>query len=70
MANIAVLVATDMAGRGIDVPGVSYVINYVLPEVPDNYVHRIGRTARAGREARPLLCVLSKKESFCGKSRS
>ena len=58
MANIAVLVATDMAGRGIDVPGVSYVINYDLPEVPDNYVHRIGRTARAGREGEAIaLCA-------------
>ena len=42
------LVATDIAARGIDVPGVEAVINYDLPEVPENYVHRIGRTARAG----------------------
>jgi ATP-dependent RNA helicase RhlE len=48
--SITVLVATDVAARGIDIPGVAYVINYDLPEVPDNYVHRIGRTARAGRE--------------------
>ena len=48
--DINVLVATDVAARGIDIPGVAYVINYDLPEVPDNYVHRIGRTARAGRE--------------------
>ncbi|WP_170572325.1 DEAD/DEAH box helicase [Ruegeria atlantica] len=48
--EINVLVATDVAARGIDIPGVTYVINYDLPEVPDNYVHRIGRTARAGRE--------------------
>ncbi|MDX1742911.1 MAG: DEAD/DEAH box helicase [Ruegeria sp.] len=48
--EITVLVATDVAARGIDIPGVAYVINYDLPEVPDNYVHRIGRTARAGRE--------------------
>ena len=48
--EINVLVATDVAARGIDIPGVAYVINYDLPEVPDNYVHRIGRTARAGRE--------------------
>ncbi|MEL6207832.1 MAG: DEAD/DEAH box helicase [Pseudomonadota bacterium] len=47
--TITVLVATDVAARGIDIPGVSYVINYYLPDVPDNYVHRIGRTARAGR---------------------
>ncbi|GAA6158340.1 DEAD/DEAH box helicase [Ruegeria sp. HU-ET01832] len=48
--EVNVLVATDVAARGIDIPGVAYVINYDLPEVPDNYVHRIGRTARAGRE--------------------
>ena len=46
--QINVLVATDVAARGIDIPGVAYVVNYDLPEVPDNYVHRIGRTARAG----------------------
>ncbi|WP_306252708.1 DEAD/DEAH box helicase [Parvularcula sp. IMCC14364] len=46
--SIRVLVATDVAARGIDIPGVSHVYNYDLPEVPENYVHRIGRTARAG----------------------
>ncbi|MBS7538329.1 DEAD/DEAH box helicase [Ancylobacter lacus] len=45
-----VLVATDIAARGIDVPGVSHVVNYDLPNVPESYVHRIGRTARAGRD--------------------
>jgi ATP-dependent RNA helicase RhlE len=43
-----VLIATDIAARGIDVDGVSHVINYDLPNVPESYVHRIGRTARAG----------------------
>jgi ATP-dependent RNA helicase RhlE len=43
-----VLVATDIAARGIDVDGISHVINYDLPNVPESYVHRIGRTARAG----------------------
>ncbi|MGR3466819.1 MAG: DEAD/DEAH box helicase [Shimia sp.] len=44
-----VLVATDVAARGIDIPTVGLVVNYELPNVPENYVHRIGRTARAGR---------------------
>jgi ATP-dependent RNA helicase RhlE len=43
-----VLVATDIAARGLDVNGISHVINYELPEVPEIYVHRIGRTGRAG----------------------
>jgi ATP-dependent RNA helicase RhlE len=43
-----VLIATDIAARGIDVDGVTHVINYDLPNVPESYVHRIGRTARAG----------------------
>ena len=42
------LIATDIAARGIDVDGVTHVINYDLPDVPEAYVHRIGRTARAG----------------------
>ena len=52
--EVTVLVATDVAARGIDIPGVAYVVNYDLPEVPDNYVHRIGRTARAGREGEAI----------------
>ncbi|MBT9382886.1 DEAD/DEAH box helicase [Pseudooceanicola sp. CBS1P-1] len=52
--EITILVATDVAARGIDIPGVAYVINYDLPEVPENYVHRIGRTARAGREGEAI----------------
>jgi ATP-dependent RNA helicase RhlE len=49
-AELDVLVATDVASRGIDIPGVRHVYNYDLPNVPENYVHRIGRTARAGAE--------------------
>ncbi|MGR7996232.1 DEAD/DEAH box helicase [Xanthobacter sp. ZOL 2024] len=48
--TVRTLVATDIAARGIDVTGVSHVINFDLPNVPESYVHRIGRTARAGRE--------------------
>ncbi|WP_119270396.1 DEAD/DEAH box helicase [Taklimakanibacter deserti] len=64
-SKLRVLVATDIAARGIDIDGVSHVVNYDLPFVPDSYVHRIGRTARAGasgeavafcdHEERPLL---------------
>jgi ATP-dependent RNA helicase RhlE len=48
--RVRTLVATDIAARGIDVEGVSHVVNYDLPNVPESYVHRIGRTARAGAE--------------------
>lgn len=58
--NARVLVATDIAARGIDVDGVTHVVNYDLPEVPESYVHRIGRTARAGAEGVAL--------SFCDPS--
>jgi ATP-dependent RNA helicase RhlE len=48
--DIKFLIATDIAARGIDVPGVSHVFNFEMPNVPEQYVHRIGRTARAGAE--------------------
>jgi ATP-dependent RNA helicase RhlE len=48
--KVRTLVATDIAARGIDVDGISHVINYDLPNIPESYVHRIGRTARAGAE--------------------
>jgi ATP-dependent RNA helicase RhlE len=48
--RIKTLIATDIAARGIDVDGITHVINYDLPNMPDSYVHRIGRTARAGAE--------------------
>ena len=48
--QIRVLVATDIAARGIDIDGISHVINFELPNIPESYVHRIGRTARAGAE--------------------
>lgn len=46
--SVRILIATDIAARGIDVKGITHVINYNLPEDPESYVHRIGRTARAG----------------------
>ena len=48
--EVRTLVATDIAARGIDVDGISHVVNYDLPNVPETYVHRIGRTARAGAD--------------------
>jgi len=52
--SIKILVATDVAARGIDIPDVRVVYNFDLPDVPDNYVHRIGRTARAGRDGEAI----------------
>jgi ATP-dependent RNA helicase RhlE len=69
--KIGILVATDVAARGIDVDGISHVINFDLPNEPDNYIHRIGRTGRAGakgialsfctEETLPLLRAIEKK---------
>ncbi len=58
--KLKVLIATDIAARGIDVAGVSHVINFDLPNEPESYVHRIGRTARAGRDGSAI--------SFCDSS--
>jgi ATP-dependent RNA helicase RhlE len=52
--NARVLVATDIASRGIDVPGITHVVNYELPNEPESYVHRIGRTARAGKDGQAV----------------
>ena len=52
--EVRILVATDVAARGIDIQGVSHVYNFNLPEVPEYYVHRIGRTARAGRDGKAV----------------
>ncbi|RAJ93547.1 DEAD/DEAH box helicase [Aliidiomarina maris] len=53
--SVRVLVATDVVARGLDVPGVSHVINYDLPNDAESYVHRIGRTGRAGRSGEAIL---------------
>jgi ATP-dependent RNA helicase RhlE len=55
--EVRVLVATDVAARGIDIPGVTHVYNYDLPEVAEAYVHRIGRTARAGAAGEAIALV-------------
>lgn len=55
--EITVLVATDVVGRGIDVEGISHVVNYDIPDDPENYVHRIGRTGRMGKDGIAYLFV-------------
>ncbi len=55
--TLKVLVATDVAARGIDIPDVRFVYNYDMPNVPENFVHRIGRTARAGRDGQAVAFV-------------
>lgn len=57
-----VLIATDIAARGIDVEAVSHVINYDVPEAPEDYVHRIGRTGRAGHAGRAITLVTPVEE--------
>jgi len=61
--KVRVLVATDIAARGIDIDKLPHVVNFEMPHVPEDYVHRIGRTARAGREGQAisLVCVDEQK---------
>ena len=62
-----VLVATDIAARGIDINELSHVFNYDLPEVPETYVHRIGRTARAGADGAAIsFCAAEEREYLAG----
>jgi ATP-dependent RNA helicase RhlE len=66
-STIRVLVATDIAARGIDIDELSYVLNYDLPEVSETYVHRIGRTGRAGASGKALsFCSSEEKEYLTG----
>jgi ATP-dependent RNA helicase RhlE len=62
--KIKVLVATDIAARGIDIPAISHVINFELPNEPESYVHRIGRTARAGSEGTAFSFCASDERGF------
>ncbi|MDB9831784.1 DEAD/DEAH box helicase [Candidatus Pelagibacter sp.] len=59
-----ILIATDVAARGLDIPLIQHVINYDLPQVPEDYVHRIGRTARAGTEGSALTFLTSDDRSM------
>jgi len=62
--EVRVLVATDIAARGIDIPGVSHVFNYELPNVAEQYVHRIGRTARAGADGIAISFVAPDEKPY------
>lgn len=56
------MVSSDVAARGIDVQDVSHVINFDIPSIPEEYIHRIGRTARAGKEGTAISFVTEKEE--------
>jgi ATP-dependent RNA helicase RhlE len=62
-----VMVATDVAARGLDIPGVSHVINFDLPDEPEGYIHRIGRTARAGLSGHAISLVTPEERLSLGR---
>lgn len=62
--RVRTLIATDIAARGIDVDGISHVVNFDLPNIPESYVHRIGRTARAGAEGVAISFCDAEERSF------
>lgn len=64
--NIDVLVATDVAARGLDISGVTHVYNFDIPQDPESYVHRIGRTGRAGKTGMALTFVTHREKSYLG----
>jgi len=59
-----ILIATDVAARGLDIPVIKHVINYDLPQVPEDYIHRIGRTGRAGKEGSALTFLTPNDKSM------
>jgi superfamily II DNA/RNA helicase len=59
-----ILIATDVAARGLDIPLIQHVINYDLPQVPEDYIHRIGRTGRAGKEGSALTFLTPNDKSM------
>jgi ATP-dependent RNA helicase RhlE len=62
--RLRTLIATDIAARGIDVDGISHVVNYDLPNIPESYVHRIGRTARAGADGVAISFCDAEERAF------
>ena len=62
--KIDILIATDVAARGLDVDRISHVVNYDIPQDPESYVHRIGRTGRAGREGKAILFVAPRERQM------
>lgn len=62
--KIDVLVATDVAARGLDISGVTHVYNYDIPQDPESYVHRIGRTGRAGKEGMAITFVQPREMGY------
>jgi len=61
-ARVSILIATDVAARGLDIEDVTHVVNYDIPDNPEDYVHRIGRTARAGKEGRAITFVAKEEQ--------
>jgi ATP-dependent RNA helicase RhlE len=64
--DCAVLVATDVAGRGLDISGISHVINFDVPRCPEDYIHRAGRTARAGATGHVITFIAPDEEALLG----
>lgn len=62
--RVDIMVATDVAARGIDIPSITHVFNYEIPNVPEQYVHRIGRTARAQNEGRAIAFVAPDEKAY------
>jgi ATP-dependent RNA helicase DeaD len=55
--QVDILIATDVAARGLDVSGITHVVNYDIPQDPESYIHRIGRTGRAGKEGMAITFI-------------
>jgi len=64
--KINMLIATDVAARGLDIDNISHIINYDVPKYPDNYIHRIGRTSRMNKRGTAImLCLKEEYEYLC-----